>query len=290
MKILWKSVKYLLGVLLLVFLLLGGYFLFFFAKPHFAGITNLKVVKLEGKKMYMKADIALYNPNFWGIRFQKITGNTLINTTHTAFLENTNTFYLAAQDTTSVACKIILDIGGVHKIYESLLEDDTGVLDIKGHVSLYNFNFSLSPHISLNLENLRQKVLHREQEGNSKPFYTIENVSGETALSSSVVHFTVTFPHPHNIDFEIRKLNIICKYDGSLGKLASWRLPQPLFIKANSTIKIPVALTINHTSALFSTLTKDQNVLRAIGNCELVVAEEVFKLPIDFPLDIELPF
>ncbi len=272
-RVLWLS-------LLLLLLTFAGVALTF-QTPQMVKIGKTEVKRLEGKIMYVEAEVIIHNANFFPIHIQSFKNNIFINNAQAAVAHRKEKITLKAQANTTVKLQVELDIKALAEIHPKLKQQKICAIDMKGK---YKLN-ALVTTLSFNGNNHQEVDLSKEgdQIANftiGKDGLKVKRLKTASSNKGMNISLDIGLQNKYPFDYKINRLDVNITPPDNEAKLGHWKLSEGVIIHARTTEYLPVKFYIPSSKLIAALSIMYTKKVQAIGSCQVVVADEVFNIPI----------
>lgn len=267
-------------VLLLLLVVVAG-FVFTIRYPKVVAIQTTEVTRLEGKTIYLNTEVVVHNANYFPINLKQIQNQIFINNTKVAVSSKKEPVTLQSRRNTILTLEVALDVKTLAKIHPELKKQETCAIDIKGKYAID----ALISTFSLNSN--EQKTINLKENDEQIAAFTlgkdglkVQNMKTRSSASGLSISLNLGLKNVHPFDYTINLLDIDITPPNNNSKLGHWRLPQQKVIHASTLEYLPVKFHIANNKLLSALSVMYAKKVQAIGSCQVVVAGEVFNIPI----------
>lgn len=266
--------------LLLVVLALVG-FAFTLSTPNVVALKQMKVKQLEGKTMFLDATVEIHNANYFPIHLKDIQNKIFINDQQVAISQKSDKIVLAPRGNTMVQLEVAMNVKSLAKVYPQLQKEENCQIAVKGSYGLKTFIKTFK----LNNSNTQEIDLKNNRDQITK--FTIgeyglkvQNLKTHSSIDGMDISMKLGLKNEHPFDYKINILDVDITPPNNSSKLGHWRLPQQKIIHANTLEYLPVKFQIKSDKLLSALSVFYAKKVQAVGSCQVVIADEVFDLPI----------
>ena len=273
--------KRIIGLTLLLLILAVAGVVFTFRYPDIIKIKKTEVKRLEGKIMYVEAEVIIHNPNFFPINIRSFENKILINKTQAAIAKRQEKITLKARGNTSVKLEVALDIKALAGIHPGLKKQATCEIDIEGK---YVIGLLVT---TLNLKGKNHKEVDLTKGGDQvanfaigKDGLKIQKIKTHSSDSGMNISLDLGLQNKYPFDYRISTLDVNITPPDNEVKLGHWQLPQQKIIHAQTMEHFPVKFTIPGNKLMAALSIISSRKVQAIGSCQVIIADEIFNIPI----------
>lgn len=252
-----------------------------FRYPDIVKIKKTKVKRLEGKIMYVDAEVVIHNPNFFPINLQNFQNKILINKTQAAVAKRAKKISLKANGNTIVKLEVALDIKALAGIYPELKKQVLCEIDIEGKYAIDAFVTTLT----VDGKNHKKVDLNKggDQVANfaiGKDGLKVQKLKTRSSQKGMNISLDIGLQNNYPFDYKINTLDVNITPPDTEAKLGHWRLPQQKIIHAHTMEHLPVKFLIPGNKLITALSVMYAKKVQAIGSCQVVIADEIFDIPI----------
>ncbi len=278
-----QKIKWIVGLIALTIIALVAILGLTFKLPEFAGIEEIKVEGMEGKKVAATIRAKIYNPNFYALGARKLDYIVMYHDTIIGKGNLPQGLSLEGGDTTRLQLPIKMELEGIFAVYKSMLGKPKCKLDIhlEGAFTFLNYHKGLDLSTEIAPEKFIQDIL-----GNSlgSDELHLEEMKWEsTKLTNSEFSFVSVVKNPLDIPLDLKQLDLKLYNEGSSSLAGEWKLSKPTPLQPQYSTRIPGSIQINHLSAgvgVVTTIFTGELRLNAKGTMILQLANLPFEIPI----------
>ena len=267
------------SLLLLVLALVG--FAFTLSTPKVVAVKQMKVSKLEGKTMHLVAEVEIHNANYFPINLRKIQNQIFINDEAVAISQKSDKVTLASRGNTLLQLDVALNVKSLAKVYAALQKEDECEVTVKGSYALKTlvstFKLGNSHTQTINLKDNRDEITKFTI---GKEGLKVQNLKTSSSLGGMNISMKLGLKNEHPFDYKINFLDVDITPPGNSTKLGHWRLPRQKVIHAHTLEYMPVKFQISSDKLLSAISVIYSKKVKAVGVCQVVIAGEVFDIPI----------
>ncbi|WP_394747142.1 LEA type 2 family protein [Spongiimicrobium salis] len=262
------------------------------AKPQFIGIDNWVFGDLEDTQLTASMDYVIYNPN--------TTTYTLKSSEVDLYYEGSlvgrgtlkNKVVLRPKDSLKLPMDCIILLDKLSRFQKQLLGSDSISLHAKGtnRIGFLGGTIALKidEEVHLNVKKLIAETLLKEE--NPMSNFAIKQVSVDRlpSLNSTTFKLEIETENTLPFDYSIEALRLDFHVDPQNRAVAQWHSEEPILIKKQGNMAIPLEVNINNFSmaqqSKLSWFVKGKATLYAKGEVRISLGKYAF----DFPLSKEI--
>jgi LEA14-like dessication related protein len=278
-----QKVKWIVGMLALVFIAVIALLGLTFKLPAFAGIDEIKIEGMEGKHVAATISAKIYNPNFYALSARKLDYIVTYHDTVIGKGDLPKGLSLDGGDTTQLQLPIKMELEGIFAVYKSMLGKPKCKLDIhlEGAFTFLNYHQGLDLSTEIAPEKFIQDILGNSL--GSDELHMEEMKWKSTKLTTSEFSFVSVVKNPLDIPLDLKQLDLRLYNEGSSSLAGEWKLAKPTSLRPQYSTRIPGSIQINHLSAgvgVVTTIFTGELRLDAKGTMTLQLANLPFEIPI----------
>lgn len=278
-KIFTRKRIILLSALLLVLAIAG--IALTFKTPEMVKLGKTKVKRLEGKIMYVEAEVVIHNANFYPISIQSFENKIFINNEQAAIAKRKEKITLAAQANTTLTLEVELDIKALAQIHPKLKQQKMCAIDMKGDYKLNALvgavNFNANNHQEIDLSKQGDQIANFTI---GKDGLKVKGLKTKASDKGMDISLNIGLQNKYPFDYKINTLDVNITPPDNEAKLGRWTLSESKVIRAHTTEYLPVQFYIPSNKLIAALSIMYAKKVQAIGSCQVVVADEVFNIPI----------
>lgn len=231
--------------------------------------------------MYVDAEIIIHNGNFFPVKLKSIENQIFINDKQAAISKRTEKVSLKARGNTSVKFEVALDVKALAQIHPELKKQDFCEFKVKGE---YAFNALVSTFKVKNTNSQKVNLKNNEDEITrftiGKDGLKVRNMKTKSSLAGMEISLDLGLQNEHPFDYKINSLDVDITPPDNDSKLGHWRLPSQKIIHAKTLEHMPVKFNISSSKLMSAFSILYSKKVNAVGTCQVVIANEVFNIPI----------